>query len=167
MESVKSNLNEKTKSLESILKTITTKYDSERVITALDLITKLLSNVLNQPEEEKFRKFKKTNEAIKTKILNITECAYLMKEIGYNDIDDDFMSYTDSNIDSIKIAVDLFTKQINLLEAGNNSEEENMNENRKMFLKQEEEDQFDEEELDDGVERYPIKILVYDISDGK
>jgi len=42
-----------------------------------------------------------------------------------------------------------------------------MNENRKMFLKQEEEQQFDEEELDDGVERYPIKILVYDISDGK
>ena len=81
--------------LDKTLEEISKKYVESKVKDALDVIFKLLNNILKDPKEQKFRIFKKTNEVIKTRVLVMKEFLIFMKNLGYTDLDSDCMIFTE------------------------------------------------------------------------
>ena len=77
------------------------KYNELPVQEAFHILLKLFNNIVNNPLEDKFKYFKKTNKTIKAKVLIIPEIIDLLKSMGYIDVDDESMVYTE-NLDIIK-----------------------------------------------------------------
>jgi hypothetical protein len=105
-------------SIKSTCEKIVKKYKEDIVRDAFSLISKLLNNILSKPNEDKFRNFKKTNELIKSKILILKETQQLMYEIGYRDLDSEYMVFQGQDLTNIKTAVKIiedYTKQLNSL----------------------------------------------------
>lgn len=98
------------KQIHELCAQIVSKYSDDPVNTAFVLIIKLLQNIKKSPNEPKFRQFKKSNEAIKTKVLVIKECLQIMKAIGYEDIDDEILAYKDPKVDRVSVAIDIIKK---------------------------------------------------------
>lgn len=90
-------------------------YKEEAVKDAFSLIVILLKNMVNKPNEEAMRTFKKTNKNIKTRILAIKECLELMKDIGYLDLDPEFMVYQDSDMTKVNAAVKVLSNYIEII----------------------------------------------------
>lgn len=90
-------------------------YREEAVNGAFSLIIKLLTNIINKPTDPAIRQFKKTNNTIKTKILIIKECAELMKEIGYVDLDSEFMAYQDEDLANVKTAIQVINDSLEVI----------------------------------------------------
>ena len=106
---------ESTSTIYNLCNEIKKKYSEESTHTAYHLLLKLLNNIVNNPNEAKFRIFKKTNEAIKTKILVIKEIHEMLISMGYTDTDADNMTYKDPKVDKLKKAIDIisiYTKEI-------------------------------------------------------
>jgi len=93
--------------LQKICSDINEKYSEEAIHTAFSLLLKMLQNIASNPNEPKFRQFKKTNEAIKTKILVVKEIALLLKEIGYEESDSDILTFKEVKTDKVKQAIDI------------------------------------------------------------
>lgn len=91
---------------------ITGKYREEAVKEAFSLLLILLKNIVNKPTEEKFRLFKRTNAAIKSKILVIKECLELVKDIGYVDLDGELLVYQDSDLSNVNAAIKVLNNTI-------------------------------------------------------
>jgi len=68
--------------LEGMLKDIVSKRPNDYK-TAFGILTKLLNNILENPNEPKFRVVKKSNLAISTKLLNIPEMIEVLEILGY------------------------------------------------------------------------------------
>jgi hypothetical protein len=88
------------------------KYNEEKVKEAFALIIKLLNNMVSKPSEDKFRIFKKSNEAIKSKILLMKENLDLIKAIGYVDLDDEMLAYQGDDLGRVKNAVSVLSEYI-------------------------------------------------------
>ena len=76
----------------------------------------MFKNIINSPNEPKFRQFKITNEAIKSKILAIKGTLELVKAAGFSEFDEEHLAYKDSKVDTLKKAVDIievYTKEAN------------------------------------------------------
>jgi len=86
---------------------IESRYNDDVVNSAFTLLLKLFQNIINNPNELKFRQFKKSNEAIKTKILIIHEIEQLIKEIGYQEEGSDVLIYKDPRTDKLKKGMDI------------------------------------------------------------
>lgn len=56
----------------------------------MEILNKLIGNILKDPSNDKFKVFKKTNKAIATKIMSLKpqeKVLELLQHLGYNDID--------------------------------------------------------------------------------
>jgi len=93
-----------------------TNYKIETLITAFELLVKLFQNIINNPNEDKFKNFKLTNEAIKTKILFITEITDLLKAIGYEKVNEESLTYKNTTVNSLEITVGILNKKLTYLE---------------------------------------------------
>lgn len=102
--------------MRDICEKITKNYRDEAVRDAFSLIQKLLNNIINNPNEEKFRSFKKTNENIKKKILIIKETLEFMKYVGYADLDTEIMAYTNKDLTKLKTAVKVLQDYLDLID---------------------------------------------------
>lgn len=80
-------------------------YKDEPLHTCIHLLQKLIKNIISNPNEPKFRNVKKTNEAIKTKILCIKEAETLLKEVGFVEDGTELLVYKDSNTNNLSILV--------------------------------------------------------------
>ena len=87
--------------------TIKKQYSDEAIQTAFNLILKMVNNIIKNPNEPKFRTFKKTNEAIKSKILIIKETEKLMKELGFVEDGNDVLVYKEAKVDKLQKGVDI------------------------------------------------------------
>jgi hypothetical protein len=96
--------------IRGICEKIFQKYNEEKVKDAFALILKLLNNILSKPGEDKFRIFKKSNEAIKSKILLLKETLDLMKAIGYVDLDEEILAFQGEDLSHVKSAVAILTE---------------------------------------------------------
>jgi hypothetical protein len=99
-----------------IIGDIENKYNEDVYYHAFNLLLKLLNNIVNNPNQPVYRQFKKTNEAIKTKILVIKETIDLLKELGYVEEGSEFLVYKDSKVDKLKKAIDLMTTSVKKVE---------------------------------------------------
>eukprot|EP00344_Euplotes_crassus_P006458 CAMPEP_0196996226 /NCGR_PEP_ID=MMETSP1380-20130617/2159_1 /TAXON_ID=5936 /ORGANISM="Euplotes crassus, Strain CT5" /LENGTH=189 /DNA_ID=CAMNT_0042412123 /DNA_START=1 /DNA_END=570 /DNA_ORIENTATION=- len=76
--------------VQSILVVLEGLNDDSSIITGLEILIKLIKNILKSPHEEKFRNIKKTNKAISTKLLSLSGIEDLILALGYKDDNDEF-----------------------------------------------------------------------------
>lgn len=70
--------------LQGMLDEIVEKYKNEYK-TAFEILQKLISNIINSPENQKFRVIKKTNPIVQTKLLQIPQIVDVLNVIGFED----------------------------------------------------------------------------------
>jgi len=99
-------------------------YSDHYVKESFELLLKLLGNILKNPTEEKFRVFKKTNEALKKKVLIIKENLQLLKDIGYVDIDQDILAFNGNHFTNIEKAVKLLEAKVEAINSSMLSQED-------------------------------------------
>lgn len=80
-------------------------YKDDSLHTCIHLLQKLLKNIISNPNEQKFRTVKKTNEAIKTKILCIKESETLLKEAGFVEDGTDALVFKESKTNNLSVLV--------------------------------------------------------------
>ena len=105
-----------TKKLNRIFDKLVSTYKIDQLKETFSLVLKLLKNIVANPTEEKYRNFKISNEAIKTKILVIVESIEIMESIGYTQVNEELYSYTSESIANVKIAVQCIEKLLSDLE---------------------------------------------------
>jgi len=70
--------------------------DPEKTIAGLDILHKLVSNILKNPGEEKFRLLKKSNKAIQGKLMALQpmeKVEELLTALGYTAVDQDMCAF--------------------------------------------------------------------------
>ena len=98
--------------IESQLKEIISAHPSEYK-TAFEILTKLLKNIIEHPEDPKFRVIKKSNAIISSKLLNIPEIVGLLEILGYEEGTDDKKDcyiYDGSFLETLKDCLNIINK---------------------------------------------------------
>ena len=98
--------------LEDMLNEIIKKRPEE-YRTAFQILNKLINNIINNPNEQKFRGIKKSNLAIKEKLLNIPEIVDVLNILGYEEgtgEKSDFYLYEGNRFESLKECSELLNK---------------------------------------------------------
>ena len=98
--------------IESQLKEIISAHPSEYK-TALEIMIKLLKNIIEHPEDPKFRVIKKSNAIISSKLLNIPEIVGLLEILGYEEGTDDKKDcyiYDGSFLETLKDCLNIINK---------------------------------------------------------
>ena len=72
--------------------------------TAFELLLRLFQNILDNPSDSKYRNFKKTNNIIKTKILQIPEILDFLMIIGYTETSPEILTYESDSLSNIEIS---------------------------------------------------------------
>eukprot|EP01017_Pseudomicrothorax_dubius_P019816 TRINITY_DN2185_c0_g1_i1.p1 TRINITY_DN2185_c0_g1~~TRINITY_DN2185_c0_g1_i1.p1 ORF type:complete len:188 (+),score=48.67 TRINITY_DN2185_c0_g1_i1:344-907(+) len=100
----------------STLKKITLNNPDDAVIEAYDLLFKLLSNIITNPAENKFRTIKPTNQTLRTKLFNVKYVEELLQALGFTMVDGNYV-YTSQNLSPLGIAVtDVMAAQTSIKE---------------------------------------------------
>ena len=97
--------------IDKIVEDIYNNYNGKRVLEAFKILNKLFNNIINDPEEEKFKIFKKSNINLQLKVLIIKECLDLLKALGYTELDEERLIFKGS-IKRLKYATYSMTKII-------------------------------------------------------
>ncbi|KAG2768335.1 hypothetical protein JG687_00012625 [Phytophthora cactorum] len=63
------------------------RQDPGRAITAAETLIKMLTNVVKNPQEEKFRKIRLSNAAIQSKLVSVPGAADLLAEAGFSRVE--------------------------------------------------------------------------------
>jgi hypothetical protein len=78
--------------------------------TAFEVLKKLIDNILNNPEEPKFRVIKKTNLVISSRLLNIPEIIDVLNVLGYEEgtgEKENCLVYEGNRFESLKECIEL------------------------------------------------------------
>ena len=97
--------------IDGIVEDIYNNYNGKRVLEAFKILNKLFNNIINDPEEEKFKIFKKSNINLQLKVLIIKECLDLLKALGYTELDEERLIFK-GNTKRLKYATYSMTKII-------------------------------------------------------
>jgi hypothetical protein len=101
--------------IDKIVDNIYNSYNSNRVMEAFKILNKLFFNIINNPDEDKFKIFKKSNINLQLKVLIIKECLDILKSLGYVDADEDRLIFK-GDIKRLKYATYSLTKKIKKIE---------------------------------------------------
>jgi len=113
-----------TDKLETMIKLIINRSNKDLVKDAFDIILTLIGNIISKPNEEKFRMFKKSNENLKKRVLGVRDIKELLIELGYIDIDEDFMAFQGSELIKLKTASALMEDFIDSTDRSREEQEE-------------------------------------------
>ena len=94
--SVDSDKVSREKVIQECLEAISKSNDAEKAIAGLDILHKLISNILKNPGDEKFRILKKSNKTIQSKLLSLQpqeSVTQLLENLGYVETDPDVMAF--------------------------------------------------------------------------
>ena len=100
--------------IESQLKEIITNRPSEYK-TAFEIMTKLLKNIIEHPDDPKFRVIKKSNAVISSKLLIIPEIVGLLEILGYEEgtgEQKDCYVYDGTFFETLKVCLNIINKLI-------------------------------------------------------
>jgi len=124
MESSKQNSLEK---VQECLTMILTNNEDDKVIAGLDILHKLISNILKNPTDQKFRVLKKSNKAIQAKLLSLQPSGVIIEMVealGYTSLDDEIHAFAGDYFDVLMEGSTLIDNAVTELKMNNMSEEE-------------------------------------------
>lgn len=89
-------------------------------VTGVAIFLKLLSNILDNPKEEKFRKFKKTNQRISSELMSLDGMEQLILDTGFELVNDEFVLLRGGLgvMSKLKNYRDFFQKRLDLVQQG-------------------------------------------------
>lgn len=99
--------------LSSILESIMSSNQVDKAVEGLEMINKLICNILEK-DEEKYKMFKKSNKLIKEKLLSLEPegiVIQLMQGLGYVDLDEEQMIF-DHEANLLKVGRKLLSQTI-------------------------------------------------------
>lgn len=144
--------------VKTICQIITKGNQGEKALACFKIIEKLLNNILEHPQEEKYRIFKKSNSEIKSKVIAIEKSLDLMYEIGYTNLDDDKLIFTSNkSINNIKTAIEIIQSQYNILEK---NESQNLNNQKQLIFGEKEKPRIVKCFVDFKRKRYSVQIEI-------
>eukprot|EP00743_Colponemidia_sp_Colp-15_P000969 GILK01001069.1.p1 GENE.GILK01001069.1~~GILK01001069.1.p1 ORF type:complete len:247 (-),score=41.99 GILK01001069.1:366-1043(-) len=79
---------------------------------ALAILLKLISNVIANPDEAKFRAIKKSNPALHAKVLSVHGGSEFLMRVGFRDLGETLQLPADIPLDSLEIARDILAMHI-------------------------------------------------------
>lgn len=89
----------------SIVEGIRGQYPKDKVRVAFSLFMKMMTNIIHNPYDPKFRYLNLSNEAVKTKILVIPEMIVLAKECGFEQADKITLVFNQITFDSLQLGI--------------------------------------------------------------
>jgi len=101
--------------IDDILGNIYNSYNKKYVKEAFKILNILFNNIINNPNEEKFKIFKKSNPNIKLKVLLIKESQSLLDILGYTEKDDECLIFK-GDIKRLKYATYVLKSYLNQIE---------------------------------------------------
>ena len=101
--------------IDTIIEDIYNNYNGKRVLEAFKILNKLFNNIINNPDEEKFKIFKKSNINLQLKVLIIKECQDILKSLGYTELDEERLLFK-GDVRRLKYATYSMTKKIHKIE---------------------------------------------------
>ena len=101
--------------IDPIIETIYKKYPENYVRDAFKILNILFNNIINNPDEDKYKLFKKTNINIKLKVLMIKECQDLIDILGYEPKDDEHLFFK-GEIKRLKYATYVLTNYMHKID---------------------------------------------------
>ena len=101
--------------VDEIIGNIYNKYNGKYVKDAFKILNILFNNIINNPDEDKFKIFKKSNGNIKLKVLIIKECQNLVDILGYVEKDDENLVFK-GDINRLKYATYVLKKYLNKID---------------------------------------------------
>ena len=115
--------------IDKIVSDIYSNYNEKYVKDAFVIVKKLFNNIINNPDETKFKIFKKTNINIQLKVLIIKEFLDLIKSLGYEDKDEECLIFK-GDISRLKYATYVLTNYIGKIEEHQAKQEKEEEEKR-------------------------------------
>lgn len=99
------------------------KNPKKSYVGALTIFLKLLSNIIENPNQEKFRKFKKSNSRIKNELLSVDGMTELIIDSGFELDDDEFVLRRGGLgvVNKLKMFRDFFQKRLDVLTSSSSS----------------------------------------------
>lgn len=83
----------------------------EAYLEAVRIILLLLDNIINHPNENKYRTIRIENKTIKEKLLTLEGCVELLTSIGFQRSDDQYTLPNDSSLELIRSYRDALSKR--------------------------------------------------------
>ena len=101
--------------IDTIIESIYKKYPENFVREAFKILNILFNNIINHPDEDKYKLFKKSNINIKLKVLIIKECQNLIDILGYKPKDDELLLF-EGDAKKLKYATYVLTNYIHKID---------------------------------------------------
>ena len=101
--------------VEKIINNIYKSYSVKFTKEAFKILYKLFSNIINNPDDDRYKIFKKTNINIQLKVLIIKECKELIEKLGYVDNDEESLIFK-GDIKKLKQANYVLKEHLNKIE---------------------------------------------------
>jgi hypothetical protein len=103
---------ERSETILNIMTNILKDNDRDNVTEAFNILLKLFNNITSNPSDQKFRNFKITNEALKTKVLSVKGTLQMLEILGYKKKDEEFYTFDNPDCSNIETAMDLMNKML-------------------------------------------------------
>ena len=104
---------EKLEEITAVLDLVLSENGDHTLMTGLDILVKLLTNIIKNPKDEKFRMIKRTNPAINKKLLTVTLIDQLILALGYVELNMEFYKYESENIPLLVQARNAIEERLN------------------------------------------------------
>lgn len=102
---------------------------------SLGVLQKLLSNVNDNPGQEKFLGIKKTNPALQRRLLGCTGIMDVLRLAGYADVSEEMMTLSQTGQAQIQTTIEVVTTHVNQLTEENKTPEQRAAEKRDAEIK--------------------------------
>ena len=84
--------------VQSQLDAIVKSHDQKKALDGLDILFKLLSNIVKNPNEDKYRQIKGTNKTIAEKLMSLTGVQQLLLTMGFQELEQGIYLYIGENV---------------------------------------------------------------------
>ena len=121
--------------VDKIVEDIYNKYNGKYVKEAFKILNMLFNNIINNPDEDKYKIFKKTNGNIQLKVLIIKECKDLIDALGYEEKDEERLVFK-GDVKRLKYATYVITEHIRKIDKMIEEQEKIEEEKRQEAIKQ-------------------------------
>jgi len=113
--------------VQECLTMILTNNDDDKVIAGLEILHKLISNILKNPNDDKFRVLKKSNKTIQNKLLALQPNGVIIEMVealGYAALDEEMHAFSGDYFDVLMEGSTLIDNAVTELKMNNMTDEE-------------------------------------------
>ncbi len=94
------------------MKTICSSSDPKKALDGLEILLKLLQNIVNKPTDDKYRQIKGTIPKIGSTLFSLTGANLLLLHMNFEEIEPSVYIYLDSDVSLLHHAVDLIQREL-------------------------------------------------------